>query len=198
MHLTLAHVHYTHEEQARWGVTSHFLSELGEGDTVPVFVEANERFRLPADTARDIIMVGPGTGIAPFRAFIQERSAVGATGRNWLFFGNPCFDSDFLYQTEWQRALQEGSLHRLDVAFSRDQPEKIYVQHRLQEHARELYEWIQEGAHVYVCGDATRMARDVQQTLLRIAQEQGGLDAEQAKEWLEQLAAQGRYARDVY
>lgn len=198
VHLTLAHVHYTHEDQERWGVASHFLSDLGEGDTVPVFVEENERFRPPADTARDIIMIGPGTGIAPFRAFIQERSAVGATGRNWLFFGNPCFDSDFLYQTEWQRALQEGSLHRLDVAFSRDQPEKVYVQHRLQQHARELYEWIQGGAHVYVCGDATRMAKDVQQTLLSIAQEQGGLDPAQAKAWLDQLAAQGRYARDVY
>ncbi len=198
VHLTLAHVHYTREDQARWGVASHFLAELGEGETVPVFVEENDRFRLPTDTARDIIMIGPGTGIAPFRAFIQERSAMGATGRNWLFFGNPCFDSDFLYQTEWLRALQEGSLYRLDVAFSRDQPEKIYVQHRLQEHARDLYEWIQGGAYVYVCGDATRMAKDVQQTLLSIAQAQGGLDAEQAKAWLDQLAAQGRYARDVY
>lgn len=198
VHLTLAHVHYTHDGQARWGVASHFLSELAEGDTVPVFIEENNRFRLPADPARDIIMIGPGTGIAPFRAFVQERGAMGATGRNWLFFGNPCFDSDFLYQTEWQRALQDGSLHRLDVAFSRDQPEKIYVQHRLQQHAHELYEWIQGGAHIYVCGDANRMAKDVHQTLLQIAQQQGGQDKTQAKAWLDQLAAQGRYARDVY
>ncbi|HWL27440.1 MAG TPA: assimilatory sulfite reductase (NADPH) flavoprotein subunit [Burkholderiaceae bacterium] len=198
VHLTLANVVYEHEGETRWGAASNFLSQLGEGDKVPVFIEENPRFRLPADPSRDVIMIGPGTGIAPFRAFVQERSAVGATGRNWVFFGNPHFASDFLYQTEWQRALQDGQLHRLDLAFSRDQPQKVYVQDRMKEHASELYEWIQGGAHVYVCGDATRMAKDVHQALLHIARQEGALDDTEAKQWLDDLAAQGRYARDVY
>lgn len=198
VHLTLANVEYEHEGETRWGVASRFLCELDEGDKLPIFVEENPRFRLPADAARDVIMIGPGTGIAPFRAFVQERSASDASGRNWLFFGNPNFASDFLYQTEWQRALQDGDLDRLDLAFSRDQAEKVYVQHKLLERATDLYEWIQGGAHVYVCGDATRMAKDVHQALLRIARDEGGLDDAQAKQWLDDLAAQGRYARDVY
>jgi len=198
VHLTVANVAYEYEGQARWGAASHFLSRLNEGDTLRVFVEENTRFRLPADPSRDIIMIGPGTGVAPFRAFVQERGASGATGRNWLFFGNPHFATDFLYQTEWQRALQDGQLHRLDLAFSRDQDGKVYVQDKLLERAADLYDWIQSGAHVYVCGDATRMAKDVHRTLLRIAQGEGGLDEEQARQWLEDLASQGRYARDVY
>jgi sulfite reductase (NADPH) flavoprotein alpha-component len=198
VHLTLANVVYEHEGETRWGAASNFLSQLGEGDKVPVFIEENPRFRLPADSSRDVIMIGPGTGIAPFRAFVQERSAVGATGRNWVFFGNPHFASDFLYQTEWQRALQDGQLHRLDLAFSRDQSHKVYVQDRMEERASELYEWIQGGAHLYVCGDATRMAKDVHQTLLQIARQEGALDDAEAKQWLDDLAAQGRYARDVY
>ncbi len=198
VHLTLANVAYEYEGENRWGAASNFLSQLAEGDKLPIFIEENPRFRLPADHSRDVIMIGPGTGIAPFRAFVQERSAAGASGRSWLFFGNPHFASDFLYQTEWQRALKDGDLDRLDLAFSRDQGEKIYVQHRLLERAAELYDWIQGGAHIYVCGDATRMAKDVHQALLRIAQEEGGLDETQAKQWLDDLAAQGRYARDVY
>ncbi len=198
VHLTLAHVKYEHQGESRWGVASRYLSELGEGDTLPIFIEENPRFRLPADASRDVIMIGPGTGIAPFRAFVQERSANRTSGRNWLFFGNPHFASDFLYQTEWQRALQDGDLHRLDLAFSRDQSEKIYVQHKLLDRATDLYEWIQGGAHIYVCGDATRMARDVHQALLHIARNEGGLDESQARQWLDDLAAQGRYARDVY
>jgi sulfite reductase (NADPH) flavoprotein alpha-component len=198
VHLTLANVAYEHNGENRWGVASNFLSQLGEGDKLPIFIEENSRFRLPADPARDVIMIGPGTGVAPFRAFVQERSANGASGRNWLFFGNPNFSSDFLYQTEWQRAIKDGDLHRIDLAFSRDQEQKIYVQDRLQEHACDVYDWIQAGAYVYVCGDATRMAKDVHQTLLRIAQNEGGLDEAQAKLWLDDLAAQGRYARDVY
>lgn len=198
VHLTLAHVKYEHQGESRWGVASRYLSELGEGDRLPIFIEENPRFRLPADASRDVIMIGPGTGIAPFRAFVQERSANRTSGRNWLFFGNPHFASDFLYQTEWQRALQDGDLHRLDLAFSRDQSEKIYVQHKLLERATDLYEWIQGGAHIYVCGDATRMARDVHQALLHIARNEGGLDESQARQWLDDLAAQGRYARDVY
>jgi sulfite reductase (NADPH) flavoprotein alpha-component len=198
VHLTLADVAYDYEGEARWGVASNFLSHLEEGARLPIFVEENSRFRLPADPARDVIMIGPGTGVAPFRAFVQERAARSAPGRNWLFFGNPHFHTDFLYQTEWQGALADGALHRLDLAFSRDQEEKIYVQDKLLERSAEVYEWIQGGAHVYVCGDATRMARDVQQTLLRIAGKEGGLDETGARQWLDDLAAQGRYARDVY
>ncbi len=198
VHLTLAHVDYEQEGEARWGVASHFLTTLNEGDKLPIFIEENTRFRLPEDSSRDIIMIGPGTGIAPFRAFVQERAAAQATGRNWLFFGNPHFSTDFLYQTEWQRALQDGDLHRLDLAFSRDQSQKVYVQHRLLERAGDLYAWIQDGAHVYVCGDANHMAKDVHQALLQIAQQEGGLDETQARAWLDELAAQGRYARDVY
>ena len=198
VHLTLANVAYEYEGENRWGAASNFLSQLAEGDKLPIFIEENPRFRLPSDNSRDVIMVGPGTGIAPFRAFVQERATDGASGRNWLFFGNPHFTSDFLYQTEWQRALQDGHLHRMDLAFSRDQEEKVYVQHKLLEHATDLYDWLQGGAHLYVCGDATRMAKDVHQTLLRIAQDEGGLDETQAKQWLDDLAAQGRYARDVY
>ena len=198
VHLTVANVRYQFNDQSRWGVTSDYLSELNEGDTLPIFIDANTRFRLPEDTDRDIIMIGPGTGVAPFRSFVQERANVGGKGRNWLFFGNPHFYTDFLYQTEWQRALEEGELHRLDVAFSRDQAEKIYVQHKLLEQATEVYNWLQNGAHVYVCGDANQMAKDVHQALQDIAQQAGGLNPEQARAWLDELAAQGRYARDVY
>lgn len=198
VHLTLANVAFRRDGEDRWGVASRFLSGLSEGARVPVFVEENTRFRLPADPARDIIMIGAGTGVAPYRAFVQARAEAGAQGRNWLFFGNPRFTSDFLYQTEWQQALKAGALHRIDLAFSRDQAEKTYVQHRLAARGAEVYDWIQGGAHVYVCGDATRMARDVHACLLDIACDHGGLDAEGARQWLDQLAAQGRYARDVY
>ena len=198
VHLTLANIAYEHDGEARWGVTSHFLTTLQDGDMVRAFVEENSRFRLPEDKDRDLIMIGPGTGIAPFRAFVQERIANPGNGRAWLFFGNPHFQTDFLYQLEWQQALEEGALTRLDVAFSRDQDEKVYVQHKLLEYASDVYDWIQSGAHVYVCGDATRMADDVHQALQTIAQHAAGLDADQAKQWLNDLAAQGRYSRDVY
>lgn len=198
VHLTVGQVAYEQDGEARWGAATQYLASLEEGQTVPVFIEENTRFRLPQDDARDIIMIGPGTGVAPFRAFVQERAESGATGRNWLFFGNPHFHTDFLYQTEWQKALANGTLHRLDLAFSRDQAEKIYVQNRLREQARDVYAWIQDGAHVYVCGDATHMARDVHQALIDIAVQEGGQSEEQAREWLADLAAQGRYARDVY
>jgi sulfite reductase (NADPH) flavoprotein alpha-component len=198
VHLTLAHVRYERDEEERWGCASHFLSDLEEGGKLPIFIEENPRFRLPADSARDVIMIGPGTGVAPFRAFVQERSAAGASGRNWLFFGNPHFDSDFLYQTEWQRALKEGDLHRLDLAFSRDQSEKVYVQDKLLAAASDVYQWLQNGAHLYVCGDATRMAKDVHAALLQVAETEGGLQPEAARQWLDGLAAEGRYARDVY
>src|SRR5690606_21460306 len=176
---------------------SHLLATREEGDALPVYIEANERFRLPADPGRDMIMIGAGTGIAPFRGFVQERAAVGGTGRNWLFFGAPRQRSDFLYQLEWQRALKEGQLHRIDLAFSRDSAPKTYVQHRIAEQARPLHDWLQGGAHLYVCG-AIAMARDVHAALLDIVIANTGGDREAATEFLDTLARDGRYARDVY
>lgn len=198
VHLTVANVRYRHQGQERWGVASRFLDTRSEGDSVPVFVEANTRFRLPTDPDRDIIMIGPGTGVAPFRAFIQQRRADAARGRNWLFFGNPHRRTDFLYQLEWQAALKNDSLQRMDVAFSRDQADKLYVQHRLRERGRELFAWIEGGAHLYVCGDATRMARDVEAALIGILARYGGLSHEDAEARLQLLMTEGRYARDVY
>ena len=197
-HLTVAHVAYAQGDALRWGAGSHFLAGRAEGAQVPVFLERNERFRLPADGARDVIMIGPGTGVAPFRGFVQEREAVGATGRNWLLFGNPHARTDFLYQLEWQDALKRGALQRLDLAFSRDQADKVYVQHRLREHGRALFDWLEGGAHLYVCGDATRMARDVHAALREAVATHGGRDGEAADDYLNALQAQGRYARDVY
>lgn len=197
-HLTVAHVEYSHGDALRWGAASHYLANREEGASLPVFIERNERFRLPADPARDVIMIGPGTGVAPFRGFVQERAVIGATGRQWLLFGNPHARSDFLYQLEWQDALRRGELHRLDLAFSRDQAHKIYVQDKLREHGRELFSWLDGGAHLYVCGDATRMAKDVHAALLEVIAEHGGKSAEDATDYLNALQSQGRYARDVY
>ncbi|MEQ1512788.1 MAG: assimilatory sulfite reductase (NADPH) flavoprotein subunit [Lysobacteraceae bacterium] len=197
-HLTVAHVEYRRGDAIRWGAASHFLASREEGASLPVFIERNERFRLPADPARDVIMIGPGTGVAPFRGFVQERAVIGATGRQWLLFGNPHARSDFLYQLGWQDALKRGELDRLDLAFSRDQAHKIYVQHKLREHGRELFSWLENGAHLYVCGDATRMAKDVHAALLDVIAEHGGKSAEDATEYLNDLQSQGRYARDVY
>ncbi len=197
-HLTVARLDYEAFGTRHVGAASQFLATLSEDAGVPVFIEANERFRLPADPARDVIMIGPGTGIAPFRGFIQERAETGSAGRNWLFFGNPHFRSDFLYQVEWQRALKNGSLHKLDLAFSRDQSEKVYVQHALRRRGRELYDWIQNGAHLYVCGDATRMAADVDNALREIIIEHGGMSEDDARDVLNQLTQERRYARDVY
>jgi len=197
VHLTVSHVDYAFEGQARWGAASRYLARRAEGDTTPVFIEANERFHLPADD-RDIIMIGAGTGVAPYRAFVQERAERGAAGRNWLVFGNPHFQSDFLYQVEWQQALKNGQLARIDLAFSRDQADKLYVQHRLLEQGRRVYEWLEQGAHLYVCGDANRMAKDVHKALIAIVAEHGARSAEGAEAWLNQLIQQGRYARDVY
>ena len=197
-HLTVAHIEYAHGDAQRWGAASHFLATREEGVSLPVFIERNERFRLPADDTRDVIMIGPGTGVAPFRGFVQERSAINASGRNWLLFGNPHARSDFLYQLEWQEALKRGALQRLDLAFSRDQAHKIYVQHKLREHGKTLYDWLEGGAHLYVCGDATRMAKDVHAALLEVIAEHGGKSAEDASDYLNALQAAGRYARDVY
>lgn len=198
VHLTVDRLHYHSDGEDRWGVASHHLCALDEGDTVPVFVDANDRFRLPEDPARDVIMVGPGTGVAPFRAFVQERETSAAGGRNWLLFGNPHRRTDFLYQLEWQQARKRGVLTRLDVAFSRDQAEKVYVQHRIREHGGELWRWLEGGAHLYVCGDADRMAPDVNTALVEVAIRHGNKSRTDAEAWLKQLMSEGRYARDVY
>ncbi len=197
-HLTVAHIEYRHGDALRWGAASHHLASREEGASLPVYIERNERFRLPVDASRDVIMIGPGTGVAPFRGFVQERSVVGATGRNWLLFGNPHARSDFLYQIEWQDALKRGELHRLDLAFSRDQAHKVYVQDKLREHGRTLFDWLEGGAHLYVCGDATRMAKDVHAALLDAIATHGGKSAEDANDYLNTLQSQGRYSRDVY
>lgn len=197
VHLTVDVLDYQAFGHAHVGAASGFLSSLEEGAHAPVYIEANERFRVPADASRDIIMVGPGTGVAPFRSFVQERVETGATGRNWLLFGARNFNTDFLYQSEWQDALRNGELHRLDVAFSRDQAQKIYVQQRLRERGRDVYDWLEGGAHFYVCG-AIGMGKDVHAALLQIVAEQAGVDAEAAAGYLSKLQAEGRYSRDVY
>ncbi len=199
VHLCVAPVRYRLHERQRHGVAStHLLDRLAAGDSVPVYVQANEHFRLPADTATPIVMIGAGTGVAPYRAFMQQRDALGVTGKSWLFFGERNFRTDFLYQTEWQAWLRDGLLTRAEVAFSRDQQQKLYVQHRLLEHGRELYRWIADGAHLYVCGDAQSMAADVQDALLAILAKHGGLDTELAKETLLEMQTAGRYQKDVY
>ncbi len=197
-HLTVAKVADERDDVLRSGGASCFLAEAEEGRQVRVYVEPNLRFRLPDDPRTPVIMVGPGTGVAPFRAFMQHRAAKGIQGDSWLFFGNPRFEQDFLYQTEWLQYLKKGVLSRLDVAFSRDQAEKVYVQHKLAQHGAEVWQWLQNGAHLYVCGDAKRMAKDVSQTLVGIAVEHGGLDTEQAGEYLNELRVRKRYQRDVY
>jgi sulfite reductase (NADPH) flavoprotein alpha-component len=196
--LTVAAVRYEKRARHRAGVASSFLCDrVVPGEAVPVFVRPNDGFRLAAPD-RPVIMIGPGTGIAPFRAFLQERRATGARGRNWLFFGNPHRHGDFLFEDELTAWHRDGLLTRLDTAFSRDQEHKIYVQHRLLEHAGELWAWLQDGAHLYVCGDAERMARDVDRGLAYILAKEGGMEPAAAKAHLARLALDGRYQRDVY
>jgi sulfite reductase (NADPH) flavoprotein alpha-component len=199
VHTTVAVVRYAVDGAAREGGASGFLGSRSEpGDTVRVYIEPNDHFRLPIDPETPVIMIGPGTGIAPFRAFLQEREAIEAKGKSWLFFGNPHFTEDFLYQVELQDYLSRGILTHLNVAFSRDQPQKIYVQDKLRKHAVEVYKWIQDGAHIYICGDGQRMAKDVHAALLDIVSEQAGLDPDGAEVLLDDLRASGRYQRDVY
>ncbi|ARD23666.1 assimilatory sulfite reductase (NADPH) flavoprotein subunit [Shewanella japonica] len=198
VHLTVALVEDEREGQTRFGGASHFLASAEEGQTVKVYVEPNKHFRLPESNDTPVIMVGPGTGVAPFRAFMQQRAADGVESDSWLFFGNPHFEQDFLYQVEWQQYLKSGELSRLDVAFSRDQAEKVYVQHRIAEQGETLWNWLQNGAHFYICGDAERMAKDVHQALINLAIEHGGLDEAGAENYLEELRSAKRYQKDVY
>ncbi|WP_413735151.1 NADPH-dependent assimilatory sulfite reductase flavoprotein subunit [Sodalis sp. RH21] len=199
VHITVGVVRYEVDGRARTGGATGYLADrLQEDDGVRIFIEHNNNFRLPASPDAPVIMIGPGTGIAPFRAFMQQREADGATGKNWLFFGNPHFTDDFLYQVEWQRYKKEGLLSAIDLAWSRDQPQKIYVQDRLREKGAEVWRWIEQGAHIYVCGDANHMAKDVEQALLELVAEHGGMDIEQADEFLSELRIERRYQRDVY
>jgi len=197
VHLAAARID-TGGGSARPGAATHFLAGRAEGATVPVYVEPNPRFRLPADDSRDVIMIGAGTGIAPYRAFLQERTVRGARGRNWLLFGARHFARDFLYQLEWQRALERGALARIDLAFSRDTGGKAYVQQRIVEAGAALHDWLENGATIYVCGDSTRMAPDVHAALAGAIAKHGGLSLESARERLDRFGAEGRYLRDVY
>lgn len=199
VHLTVALVEYDAHGHAHQGGASSFLStRLNEGGEVNVFVEENDNFRLPDDGNTPVIMVGPGTGIAPFRAFMQQREAEEASGENWLFFGNPNYTQDFLYQTEWQRFVKDGVVNKVSLAFSRDQKEKVYVQHRMLEQGAELYRWLEQGAHLYVCGDANHMAKDVQDALVQIVIEHGAKSEEQAEQYISDLRRAKRYQKDVY
>ncbi|MFF6010148.1 NADPH-dependent assimilatory sulfite reductase flavoprotein subunit [Rahnella sp. R3(2024)] len=199
VHITVGVVRYDIDGRPRSGGASGYLADrLEEDGELKVFIEHNDNFRLPANPETPVIMIGPGTGIAPFRAFIQQRDNDGATGKNWLFFGNPHFTDDFLYQVEWQRYVKDGLLTHISLAWSRDQAEKVYVQDKLREQGAEVWQWLQEGAHVYVCGDANRMAKDVEQALLEIIAEYGVMDLETADEYLSELRLDRRYQRDVY
>lgn len=199
VHLCVGVVRYDSLGRSRKGVCSTFLAErVPAGGAVPVFVHHNKNFRPPANPDAPMIMVGPGTGIAPFRAFLEERRAAGAKGKNWLFFGDQRAATDFLFREEIEAMQREGTLHRLDLAFSRDQAEKIYVQNRMTEHAKELYEWLEEGGGFYVCGDASRMAKDVDAALHQVIQTAGGKSAEEATAYVAALKKDKRYQRDVY
>ena len=199
VHITVGAVRYEIDGRQRGGGASTWLADrIEEEGDIRVFIEHNDNFRLPANPETPVIMVGPGTGIAPFRSFMQQRDNDGAGGKNWLFFGNPHFTDDFLYQVEWQKYVKDGLLTNIDLAWSRDQAEKIYVQDKIRAKGAEVWRWIEEGAHLYVCGDANRMAKDVEQALLDVVVEHGGMDRETADEFLSELRIERRYQRDVY
>jgi len=199
VHLTVALVRYTvgHSPRPRHGVCTSFLAERA-GNGVPVFVHTAKHFRVPENPETRVIMIGPGTGIAPFRAFLQERKIIGASGANWLFFGEQKAASDFLYQDELETAVADGTLSKLTTAFSRDQADKIYVQHRMIEHGAELWEWLRGGAYFYVCGDAKNMAKDVDAALHQVVEKHGGMTPEDAKGFVDALKKEKRYRKDVY
>jgi sulfite reductase (NADPH) flavoprotein alpha-component len=199
VHFTVRAVRYESHGRERYGVCSvHCAERVNPGATLPVYIQNNPNFKLPKSPDVPVIMIGPGTGVAPFRSFLEEREEQGAQGKSWLFYGDRHFVTDFLYQTDWQRMLKDGVLSKLDVAFSRDTEEKVYVQHRILEKSRELYNWLQEGAHVYVCGDEKHMAHDVHSALLTVIQQEGALSPEAAAAYLETLQLEQRYQRDVY
>jgi sulfite reductase (NADPH) flavoprotein alpha-component len=199
VHLTIGAVRYTAHGRERKGVCSVLVAErLQEGDTLPVFVQPNKHFHLPESLDKDIIMVGPGTGIAPFRSFIQERSVNEAAGRSWLFFGDQHSASDFLYRDELANYQKDGVLTRLETAFSRDTEQKVYVQHKMLENSRELFEWLEGGAYFYICGDKERMAKDVHNALISVIEKEGLMTHDDAEAYLNDMQKQGRYQRDVY
>ena len=182
----------------RGGVCSSFLADRAEDRLIPVFLQSSPHFRVPAEPEAPAIMIGPGTGVAPFRGFLHERRELGHTGQNWLFFGDQHAAENFYYQAELEEMFSDGFLTRLDLAFSRDQRQRIYVQDRMVEHGARLWQWIQDGARIYVCGDASRMAKDVDETLLRIIQTHGRMPQDEAKAYKKRLAGEKRYVRDVY
>ena len=198
VHLTVAAVRYESNGREREGVCSTFLSDRADAAPVPVFVHTAKHFRIPEDSSTPVIMVGPGTGIAPFMAFLQERKATEATGKNWLFFGDQKASTDFLYREELEAWQSEGILHKFSTAFSRDQADKIYVQHRMLEEARELFAWLEQGAFFYVCGDASRMAKDVDAALHKVVETAGGKSPEEASAYVDELKKSKRYRKDVY
>lgn len=199
VHLTIGAVRYTVHNRDRNGVCSVLCADrVKEGDTLPVFVQVNKHFYLPEFKDKDIIMVGPGTGIAPFRSFIQERAIYKATGRSWLFFGGQHAAADFLYQNELEKYQQDGVLTRLDSAFSRDTAHKVYVQHKMLENSKELFNWLENGAYFYICGDKEHMAKDVNEALISVIEKEGGLARDAAEAYLKDMQQQGRYQRDVY
>ncbi|MCA1760888.1 MAG: NADPH-dependent assimilatory sulfite reductase flavoprotein subunit, partial [Bacteroidales bacterium] len=198
VHITVSVVNFEKKNRKRTGACSSNISEFIDiGDEIPLYIEKNPGFRLPANGAK-MIMVGAGTGIAPYRAFMQHRESLGITGNTWLFFGDRRFGSDFLYQAEWLKMKEKKFLERMEVAFSRDQQEKVYVQHKLIENQKEIFEWIESGAVVYLCGDRRNLAKDVNKTLLEIIRTQGGISEEQAEKYLKNLKREKRYQVDVY
>jgi sulfite reductase (NADPH) flavoprotein alpha-component len=197
VHITVVKDVFTVDTQKKYGICSAFLGLQKVNNPLNFFVQKNKRFRLPA-ADKDIIMIGPGTGVAAFRSFLAERDATGATGKNWLFFGEQHFATDFLYQTEIQNWFETGVLTKVNVAFSRDQAKKIYVQHRMWEHGAELFNWIQSGAHVYICGKKDPMSIDVEHALVSIIEKFGEKTKEEASEYFQQMGNEGRYSEDVY
>ena len=197
VHLTVAVVRYDGHGRKRKGVCSSYLADR-VGETVPCYLHPNKNFKLPENPDTPVIMVGPGTGVAPFRAFVEERRVTGAKGRNWLFFGDRSESTDYLYGQEWEGYREDDTVHELDLAWSRDQTEKVYVQHKMMERGSELWRWLQDGAVFYVCGDASRMAKDVDQALRDVCSEEGGMSEDESVAWVKALQKEKRYLKDVY
>jgi sulfite reductase (NADPH) flavoprotein alpha-component len=199
VHLLVSRVHFTAHGRGRQGVASSYLSDrLRLGESARVWIEPNTQFRLPEDSNQPIVLIGAGTGVAPYRAFLEERAAAGQSGKNWVIFGNRQFQADFTYQTDWLRWRKDGVLTRMDVAFSRDQAQKIYVTDRMREQGRELYAWLEQGARLYLCGDRTRLAADVDRTLVEVVMTHGNQSHDEAVTYVEKLRSEKRYSKDVY